>query len=650
MISGGTKHFCVWIVDSISKCEQQYGFNHTRWSEAHALYQKQIVEILNVFPQTNVVKSSNFSCGVSFNATATLMHPEIGWNKSLVSIPLFGSSHINHPEDVFSCRNSLVQPYVKPVTIDDSSDDDTSDVEDDDYESAEDSAEEEQVWDVNFNKWYMFKKQLHLKKDCLSEEEIKLFGNLTSAKKVEHLAKKGIDDFPNSVSLHHVQEFHNAFVCGMHDMVDFLIAKPWELCHMPQTQWHAKIQSMPNTLMREHSRFCALYCPGDYEALYVHVTPKKTLSLTLKRSSPKQTADPFEFTPDEEEMFAKRFDEGYDLTTDERYNAWKSRKEVNEIVMDIINNDGNPLSHSGLEKQLDMPSIGVLTTEVIDTSTTPTEAIEVMDTTPTEVKNTRTPSIQTLPPTEVKNTRIPSIQTLPPTEVKDTPTVPPPTEVKDTPAPPIQTPPSKTEVVTNQMPSEVMISDTSTQTPSPKSRKRHMEDEQQLGKDELNISNLPEKLASRLTTLMEFNMHPVIHGRLFGVSDALPHVDWNAEALQIFYAIDEISDLTFNTHCSIQQDNRTIIHCRSDVVLECIKKRSLIEETLQTFFKFVTLNAELFEKEYQELLHEKKDVEVVFGEDRTMFSLSLQRHKKYKLAVVLRDEDGKTIDEQCYDI
>ena len=138
MISGGMKKFCLWIVDSIQKCEQQYGFNHTRWSEAHALYQRHIVEILNVFPQTNVLKSGSYTCGVSFNATAALMHPEIGWNKSLITIPLAGSSHVTNPEEVFSCRNSLVQPYSKPVTLDDSSDDDddTTDAEDDDFQSG----------------------------------------------------------------------------------------------------------------------------------------------------------------------------------------------------------------------------------------------------------------------------------------------------------------------------------------------------------------------------------------------------------------------------------------------------------------------------------------------------------------------------------
>ncbi len=79
MIAGGMKRFCTWIIDSIRKCEYHYGFNHTRWSEAHALYQRQIIDILNVFPQTTVLKPGfHLNCAVSFNATAALFHPHIG--------------------------------------------------------------------------------------------------------------------------------------------------------------------------------------------------------------------------------------------------------------------------------------------------------------------------------------------------------------------------------------------------------------------------------------------------------------------------------------------------------------------------------------------------------------------------------------------
>ncbi len=136
-------------------------------------------------------------------------------------------------------------------------------------------------------------------------------------------------------------------------------------------------------------------------------------------------------------------------------------------------------------------------------------------------------------------------------------------------------------------------------------------------------------------------MHPNIHNRPFGVSDALPHSDWDTQALIIFEQIDDIA-------------NPTIIHCRSDVVLECIKKRSIIEATLERFFKFVVESAVQFEERYQrgyqELLHEKREVVVNLGNDTHTFCLSMKKQKKYKFAVALIDEDGKTVDEQSFDM
>ncbi len=124
MIAGGTKRFCTWIIDSIRKCENNYGFNHTRWSEAHALYQKQIIEILNVFPQTTILRSGfNMTCAVSFNATAALLHPQIGWNTKNIKIPLVGTMYENCYSEIFSCRNSLAQPFVKPLDVDSDSSD-----------------------------------------------------------------------------------------------------------------------------------------------------------------------------------------------------------------------------------------------------------------------------------------------------------------------------------------------------------------------------------------------------------------------------------------------------------------------------------------------------------------------------------------------
>ncbi len=236
MVPSGMKKFCTWILESIRKCENHYGFNHTRWSEAHALYQRQIVDILNIFPQTTVIRPGfNCDCAVSFNSSAALFNPTIGWNTKNVEIPLDGTMYQNSPMELFSCRNGLVQPFVEPLTCDSDNDNDDDNDDDDQTTDNKSTQDEEEVWDINFNKWYLFKSKQHLKRECLSDKEVDFFTTIT-AKKVEQLERKreGTDKFVLDL-VNNIQEFHNAFVCDMHKIADFLIEKPWELCHLKQT-------------------------------------------------------------------------------------------------------------------------------------------------------------------------------------------------------------------------------------------------------------------------------------------------------------------------------------------------------------------------------------------------------------------------------
>lgn len=54
--------------------------------------------------------------------------------------------------------------------------------------------------------------------------------------------------------------------------------------------------------------------------------PYKKPNEVVSKQSINPRAD-LSFTPEEEAKFAKHYDEGYDVKTDERYNIWKSRKE-----------------------------------------------------------------------------------------------------------------------------------------------------------------------------------------------------------------------------------------------------------------------------------------------------------------------------------
>ncbi len=273
---------------------------------------------------------------------------------------MVGTLYENSPSEMFSCRNSLAQPFVKPLGVgdsDDDSDDEDDDVHTTDNESIQD--EDDEVWDVNFNKWYLYKSKAHLKRECLSEREVNFFTTITP-KKIEELERnrEGTDDFVLNL-VNNVQEFHNAFVCDMHKMVDLLIGKPWELCHSQQTVWRSKMESSPQILLKDHSRYCALYYPSEYERLHLQSSPKKNISLK-KKSSPKKIDHPLEFTEEEEILFAKRFDEGYDFDTDARYNAWKSQKEVNDIVSNLMSIPDMNLSglvNQMTEAPLDMPIV-----------------------------------------------------------------------------------------------------------------------------------------------------------------------------------------------------------------------------------------------------------------------------------------------------
>ena len=160
----------------------------------------------------------------------------------------------------------------------------------------------------------------------------------------------------------------------------------------------------------------------------------------------------------------------------------------------------------------------------------------------------------------------------------DVPELPPPVKEVAPPAADKELPPPEKEVVNMEVTPPADEVCPPTPGSPPKSKKRRLEEDPILiGKDELDLDKLPKQLASRLATLMEFRMHSIIYGRPFGVSDALPHSDWDRCALNIFEEIDDVSELTFNTHCSIQQPNPSLIHCRSDVILECIQKRQKIE-------------------------------------------------------------------------
>ncbi len=376
------------------------------------------------------------------------------------------------------------------------------------------------------------------------------FFTTVTPKTIEGIERKrqGTDDFILNL-VNQIQEFHNAFICDMHKMVDLLIATPWELCYVQQTVWHSKAESSPEMLLKEHSRYCALYYPSEYECLHLSL-PKKNVSLKKRKSSsPKKIEHPsLEFTEEEETLFAKRYDEGYDFETDLRYNAWKSQKEVNNLVNNIMSIPDMNLSGL-LDQMTDVPPLDMpnLYEEEIPQLPPPTKVAPQQEVSPPQEVS------KVSPPQEVSKVS-------PPQEVSK---VSPPQQEVSPPQQDVSPPPQQEVSPEDDCP---RTPGTST-PPTRRSKKRRLEDDNIMGKDELNVDNLPKKLASRLSTLMEYGMHQIIYNRPFGVSDALPHSDWDTEALIIFQAIDDVSDITFNTHCQIQQAIPSLIQCRSDVVL-----------------------------------------------------------------------------------